>query len=77
MGYVFPRCRSPAGTMLHCVFLPGGSKEAVTCFLEKIVLADPASHHIIIKDQAGSGLCAGADALPSNIHLSPLTPYSP
>lgn len=76
-GYVFTALEIAGRDEAHCVFLPGVSKEASTCFLEQIVLADPAAHHIIIQDQAGFHLRAGADALPSQIHLLPLPAYSP
>jgi len=76
-GYVATALEIAGRDEAHCVFLPGVSKEASRCFLEEILQADPEAHHVIIQDQAGFHLRAGADPLPANVHLLPLPPYSP
>ena len=76
-GYVATALETGGRDEAHCVFLPTVSKEAGISFLEQIVAADPTAHHIIIQDQAGFPLKAGADPLPPNLHLLPLPPYSP
>lgn len=60
-----------------CVFLPCVNKEASASFLQELAATDPQAVHVIIQDQAGFHLKAQDEAVPDNVRLLPLPPYSP
>jgi len=59
-GYVASALEIEGRDEAHVVFLPMVSQEASACFLREIVQSDPTSVHVVIQDQAGFHLQAGA-----------------
>ena len=59
------------------VFLPCVSKDASAAFLQALAATDEHSIHVVIQDQAGFHLKAQEEAVPKNVRLLPLPPYSP
>lgn len=76
-GYVATALEVEGSEEGLCVFLPVVSHEASACFLREISLMDPSSVHVIIQDQAGFHFKDGAAALPPNMRIINLPPYSP
>lgn len=76
-GYVASALEIEGKDEAVCVFLPAVSKEASACFLQQVAASAPDSLHVVIQDQAGFHLREGDEAVPANVRLLALPPYSP
>lgn len=75
-GYVYGALEV-GGEGAEFSYLPTVSKEATALHLEQISASDPHSIHVLIWDGAGFHHRDGEEAVPDNIRLLPLPPYSP
>jgi transposase len=78
-GYLFGAI-SVEGGRSEFLYTDGINKEMDRCFVNQIVANDPEKVHVIIGDGAGFHHKEGQEgttALPSNVHILTLPPYSP
>jgi transposase len=76
-SYLYSALEVDGNNAAEFLCLPGVSLEMSQMFLAHLSAQDPQADHVVIWDQAGFHPKPGTPALPKNIHLLSLPPYSP